>query len=975
MASKYQAPRGTFDVLPKQARSRARVERSAAAIFARAGYEPIATPAFEDTELFVRGVGRSTDIVNKEMFSFEDKGGRSITLRPEGTAPICRAYLEHGMHKLAQPVKLSYLGPFFRHERPQAGRYRQFHQVGLECIGSDSPLADAEAIMLLAELLAELGVPGVALRLGSLGSLDSRRAYLEELKAHLHAHEGELSKEVRERIDVNPLRAFDADDEGTRGVMASAPTIVERLEGEDAEHFAEVRALLDAAGVEYAIDPSLVRGLDYYTRTIFSFVCDALGAQSEIGGGGRYDGLIEQLGGPVDPGGRLGGGDRADPAGAGRGRGGAGTRRLRRRGRRGPARPGDGAGRRAAHRRPLGRARHGRARPQGAAQARRPDRRPPARDLGGGRLGPAARHGVGRAAPGRDGESDRGGNRVTAGGASPQSEFPALRPNGFRDAWCGQVLGDRVDSEVRVAGWVHRRRDHGGLIFIDLRDRTGLVQLVFNPDAAEGSFELAHKLRAEDVLSASGTVVRRSEETVNRELPTGEVELRVADAELLADAETPPFQIEGFSGEVGEDTRLRYRYLDLRREQMHSALALRHRVTAAMREFLDEEGFLDIETPVLTRSTPEGARDFLVPSRLQHGSFYALPQSPQLFKQLLMVAGLERYYQVARCFRDEDLRADRQPDFTQLDIEMSFVDLDDVIEVNERLLAHVFDRVGGPSLQLPMERLPYDEAISRFGTDRPDTRFGLELVDLADALAETEFKVFRSVIDSGGAVRGLNAGRREMPRSALDGLISRAQELGAKGLVWAFREGDGWRSPTAKFLSAEELSALNEKLGAEEGDLLLVVADRPKVANAVLAQLRLDLAAEFDLIPADADSLLWIVDWPLMEERDDGGWDPLHHPFTAPAGDFDPKTRAASERSPTTSSGTARRWAAARFVSATPPYRARSSPRWESMPPRRRPVSAFSSKRFATAPPRTAASPTGWTGSSSGWPAPNPFAM
>jgi aspartyl-tRNA synthetase len=465
---------------------------------------------------------------------------------------------------------------------------------------------------------------------------------------------------------------------------------------------------------------------------------------------------------------------------------------------------------------------------------------------------------------------------------------PSLRPNGYRDTWCGQVLGDRVDSEARVAGWVHRRRDHGGLIFIDLRDRTGLVQLVFNPDAAGGSFELAHKLRAEDVLTISGTVVRRSEDTVNPELPTGEFELRVADAELLADAETPPFQIEGFSGEAGEDARLRHRYLDLRREQMREALVLRHRVTAAMREFLDGEGFVDVETPVLTRSTPEGARDFLVPSRLQQGSFYALPQSPQLFKQLLMVAGFERYYQIARCFRDEDLRADRQPDFTQLDLEMSFVDADDVIEVNERLLTHVFERVGGPSLQLPIKRLPYDEAISRFGTDRPDTRFGLELVDLAGALARTEFKVFRSVIDSGGAVRGLNAGRRELPRSALDGLISRAQELGAKGLVWAFREGDGWRSPTAKFLSAEELAALNEKLGAEEGDLLLVVADRPKVANAVLSQLRLDLAAEFDLIPAGSDELLWIVDWPLMEANDEGGWDPLHHPFTSPAGDFDP---------------------------------------------------------------------------------------
>jgi histidyl-tRNA synthetase len=301
MASKFQAPRGTFDVLPEQGRARARLEGAAAAIFSRAGYEPIATPAFEDTALFERGVGKSTDIVRKEMFTFEDKGGRSLTLRPEGTASICRAYLEHGMHKLAQPVKLSYLGPFFRHERPQAGRYRQFHQLGAECIGSDSPLADAEVIMLLSDLLAELGVPGVELRLGSLGSFEARRAYLEDLKAHLHAHEGELSKDVRERIDINPLRAFDSDDEGTRGVMASAPTIVGQLEGEDAEHFEEVRALLDAAGVSYVVDPTLVRGLDYYTRTIFSFVCDQLGAQSEVGGGGRYDGLIEQLGGQPTP--------------------------------------------------------------------------------------------------------------------------------------------------------------------------------------------------------------------------------------------------------------------------------------------------------------------------------------------------------------------------------------------------------------------------------------------------------------------------------------------------------------------------------------------------------------------------------------------------------------------------------------------------------------------------------------------------
>jgi histidyl-tRNA synthetase len=301
MASKYQAPRGTFDVLPEQARGRRRLESAAIDVFGRAGYEPIATPVFEDTDLFERGVGQSTDIVRKEMFTFEDKGGRSLTLRPEGTASICRAYLEHGMQKLAQPVKLFYLGPFFRHERPQAGRYRQFHQLGIECIGTDSPLADAEVIMLLSDLLGELKVPGVELRLGSLGSFEARRSYLEDLKAHLRAHEGELSKDVRERIDINPLRAFDSDDEGTRKVMASAPTIVEQLQGEDAEHFVEVRALLDAAGIAYVVDPTLVRGLDYYTRTIFSFVCDRLGAQSEIGGGGRYDGLIEQLGGAPTP--------------------------------------------------------------------------------------------------------------------------------------------------------------------------------------------------------------------------------------------------------------------------------------------------------------------------------------------------------------------------------------------------------------------------------------------------------------------------------------------------------------------------------------------------------------------------------------------------------------------------------------------------------------------------------------------------
>jgi aspartyl-tRNA synthetase len=433
------------------------------------------------------------------------------------------------------------------------------------------------------------------------------------------------------------------------------------------------------------------------------------------------------------------------------------------------------------------------------------------------------------------------------------------------------------------------------LIFIDLRDRTGLLQLVFDPADAGDAHELAHRLRSEHVLSARGKLVRRDPETVNPDLATGEVELRVEAATLLAESETPPFEIESYGGQAGEDLRLRYRYLDLRRDPMRDALMLRHRVTTAMRDFLNGEGFLEIETPELCRSTPEGARDFLVPSRQQPGTFYALPQSPQLFKQLLMISGFERYFQIARCFRDEATRADRQAEFTQLDIEMSFVEVEDILALNERLLQHVFAAAGGPEVKLPLPRIGYDEAMERYGSDRPDRRFGLELKDLTDLLATTEFKVFRGVIDGGGRVRGINAGRRDVPRSVLDGFIARAQELGAKGLVWAFREGDGWRSPTAKFLTEAELKSLNERLEAEEGDLLLIVADRPAVVNSVLGQMRLDLAERFELIEEGSSDMLWVVDWPLFEwNEEEGRWDSLHHPFTAPDGEFDPANPGAA---------------------------------------------------------------------------------
>ncbi len=467
-------------------------------------------------------------------------------------------------------------------------------------------------------------------------------------------------------------------------------------------------------------------------------------------------------------------------------------------------------------------------------------------------------------------------------------EFPALRANSYRDAWCGQVLPDRVGSPARVAGWVHRRRDHGGLVFIDLRDRTGLVQLVFNPDEAGGAFELGHKLRSEDVLSAAGQVVKRDPETVNEKLPTGEVEIRVSEAELLSDAETPPFEIESFTSEVGEEARLRYRYLDLRRDRMREGLELRHRVAMEMRRFLSGEGFLEVETPILTRSTPEGARDFLVPSRLQHGSFYALPQSPQLFKQLLMIGGLERYFQIARCFRDEDQRADRQLDFTQLDLEMSFVDVDDVIELNERLLAHVLGACG-VELSLPMRRLAYDEAISRYGTDKPDLRFGLELTELTEHFRGSEFKAFAGAIEGGAVVRGLNAGARELSRAELDRLVDEATELGAKGLVWAVVESDGWRSPVAKFLSEHEIQGANEALGASNGDVLLLVADSPEISAAVLGELRRRLGERLELIDRGRHELVWVVDWPLLGwNPDEQRWDPHNHPFTSPVGEFDP---------------------------------------------------------------------------------------
>jgi aspartyl-tRNA synthetase len=457
----------------------------------------------------------------------------------------------------------------------------------------------------------------------------------------------------------------------------------------------------------------------------------------------------------------------------------------------------------------------------------------------------------------------------------------APRENRYRSAWAGLARAENVGEEPRVAGWVHRRRDHGGLIFVDLRDRTGLLQLVFRPDEAPEAHAAAHRLRAEDVLTARGRIVPREEGTVNPQLPTGEVEMSVAEFEQLADAETPPFEIDT-DQQVDEMLRLRYRYLDLRRERMQSAIEMRHAVIGAIREYLNEQSFLEIETPFLTRSTPEGARDYLVPARIQPGSFYALPQSPQLFKQLLMVAGFERYYQVVRCFRDESARADRMPEFTQLDMEMSFVEEEDVITACEGLIKSFLAAVG-VEVKTPFDRLAYDEAMLRYGTDRPDRRAGMEIRDLGGAFAGSEFKVFAGALEGGGVVRGFSA-RGDFSRKRFDELTEQAQSLGAKGLVWAVVEPQGgWRSPVAKFLKPEETRAAVEELGAGEGDAIFIVADQADTAASVLGQLRVELAG-----PREGQDLLWIVDFPMFEwNEDESRWDPLHHPFTSPLGDLD----------------------------------------------------------------------------------------
>ena len=449
---------------------------------------------------------------------------------------------------------------------------------------------------------------------------------------------------------------------------------------------------------------------------------------------------------------------------------------------------------------------------------------------------------------------------------------------------CTEVSSANIGEVVTVMGWVQKQRNKGGIIFVDLRDRSGLLQIIFEESdiKAEG-LEKASKLRSEFVIAVVGRVEKRSG-AVNENLATGDIEIRATELRILSEAETPPFPIEADS-KTKEELRLKYRYLDLRRPDLQSKMILRSKIAAKIRSFLTEEGFLEMETPILQKSTPEGARDYLVPSRVHPGSFYALPQSPQLFKQLLMCSGYDRYFQIAKCFRDEDLRADRQPEFTQVDMELSFVDVEDVIEVNERLIQYVCKEAIGLEVSLPLPRISWKEAMDRFGSDKPDTRFGMELQDVSETVKGCGFSVFTSALENDGSVRGINAkGQAAMPRKKIDALVEFAKGYGAKGLAYlAVQEDGSYKSSFAKFMTEEELKALVEAMKGEPGDLLLFAADKNKIVYNVLGALRIEIASQIGLIDENKFNFLWVTEFPLLEwEEEENRYTAMHHPFTMP---------------------------------------------------------------------------------------------
>jgi aspartyl-tRNA synthetase len=448
---------------------------------------------------------------------------------------------------------------------------------------------------------------------------------------------------------------------------------------------------------------------------------------------------------------------------------------------------------------------------------------------------------------------------------------------------CGELNKAHAGQETVLCGWVSRRRDHGGLIFVDLRDRSGIVQVVFSPDVDAEAFRKAESVRNEYVLAVRGTVKLRDADTVNPNMPTGEIEVNGAELRILNAAKTPPFYIQD-DIDVDETLRLKYRYLDLRRPEMQRNLMLRHKVTKLMRDFFDGQGFIEVETPMLTKSTPEGARDYLVPSRVNPGKFFALPQSPQIFKQILMVAGIEKYFQIARCFRDEDLRADRQPEFTQLDLEMSFIDREEILVMMENMVSYLFKEAIGADVPTPFIRISYEEAMDKYGSDKPDLRFGMEMIDISDAVRGSDFKVFESMLAAGGKVKAINVkGYGSIPRRELDGLVEYVGNYGGKGLAWLCYTAEGIKSQITKFFSESIIEKITAATAAEQGDLVLIMADKPAILNPALGQLRLEMARRQGIIDDNKLAFAWVIDFPMFEyDEEEKRWVAMHHMFTSP---------------------------------------------------------------------------------------------
>ncbi len=894
---KYKAPRGTRDILPDEAKKWQHLEERFTDYCNLYGFGEIRTPIFEQTELFIRSVGEDSDIVSKEMYTFKDRSGRDLTLRPELTAAVARAYLEHNMKEQPQPVKLYYSGPMFRYDRPQAGRYRQFHQFGLEIFGAEGAVADTEIISFCYNFFKSLQIENLSIELNSVGCPLCRPQYREALVPYLEKTEDSLCGDCVKRYKNNPLRVLDCKTESCQAAIEKAPRMTDHLCPDCEKHFADLKTYLNSLEIPFNLNSRLVRGLDYYTRTAFEITAGASGAQASLCGGGRYDYLVEHCGGPHTPGVGVA----------------FGVERI--------LLAMDWSKQLFASETPVYVATAGDnlenealilaadLRREGfAAEPEMVGRSLKAQMKYAGRQGYnyVAILGEDEIARGmvtlRDMESgeqhelsraelfdllledifdliDDGPDNNSAA-ETGSLILPGQGEPVHKSHYCEGLTPDDVGTVVKMAGWVGRRRDHGGLIFIDLRDRSGVMQLVFDQQFGNELFKQAESLRSEYVIAVEGEIVRRSEENINPALPTGQIEVRVKAMEILNTSKTPPFYIEDDLN-VDENLRLRYRYLDLRRPEMLGRLQLRHKAVKLVRDYLDNYDFLEIETPMLTRSTPEGARDFLVPSRPHPGSFYALPQSPQLFKQLLMVSGVERYFQIVRCFRDEDLRADRQPEFTQVDIETSFFGLENLFALMEGLVARLWEEIHGVEVKMPFLRMPYSEAMNRFGSDKPDLRFGMELVALDELAQKSNFKVFTSSIDSGGSVKGLLVkGGSSMSRKELDDLTLLARQLGARGLAWAFVEEGGWRSPISKFFDVELMDQISAKMEAEPGDVLLFVADKWETTCQVLGYLRRHLAPNEK---SGDPHFLWVIDFPLFHyNEEENRYDSDHHPFTAP---------------------------------------------------------------------------------------------